>query len=88
MTYQPQNFVVWAEIPVTDMDRAIAFYEAVTGGALRRETMGPDEIAIFETKAEGGYISANLVVGTPAPEGTGMWCISRPKAPPKRWSRG
>ncbi|GGX75846.1 VOC family protein [Saccharospirillum salsuginis] len=32
---------VWFEIPVTDMDRAIAFYEAVFETELKRQEMGP-----------------------------------------------
>lgn len=71
MTYMPQNFVVWAEIRVRDLDHSIAFYEAVTKGRLRKETMGPQEIAIFETPMDGPHVSANLVVGEPAAEGAG-----------------
>ena len=31
----PKNAVVWAEIPVSDMDKAKAFYAAVTGHNLK-----------------------------------------------------
>ncbi len=30
MTYAPEHFTVWAEIPVTDMEKSMAFYTAVT----------------------------------------------------------
>ncbi|MDV7397147.1 VOC family protein, partial [Arthrospira platensis SPKY1] len=41
------NVVSWFEIPVTDMSRAIAFYEAVMGYKLNRQQMGPVEMAWF-----------------------------------------
>ncbi len=34
-----KNLINWFEIPVTDMARAIAFYEQVMQISLRRETM-------------------------------------------------
>jgi predicted enzyme related to lactoylglutathione lyase len=36
----------WFEIPVADMDRAVAFYEPVMQVTLRRETMDCAELAI------------------------------------------
>lgn len=33
------NVINWFEIPVADMDRAVAFYEPVMQVTLRRETM-------------------------------------------------
>ncbi|SBK46086.1 glyoxalase [Klebsiella pneumoniae] len=33
------NVINWFEIPVADMDRAVAFYEPVMQVSLRRETM-------------------------------------------------
>lgn len=40
--------VVWFDIPVSDMTRAIAFYEALTGDRLMRLPVGPEkETAIF-----------------------------------------
>lgn len=41
------NPVYHFEIPVTDMDRAIAFYEAVLGLKLNRETVDGYEMASF-----------------------------------------
>lgn len=46
--------VTWFDIPVTDMDRAIAFYEAVTQDRLIRLPVGDDkETAIFPHEGEG-----------------------------------
>lgn len=45
--------VVWFDIPVTDMGRAIAFYAALTGRPLQRLPVGPDrETALFGTDSE------------------------------------
>ncbi|MCB0571341.1 MAG: VOC family protein [Phaeodactylibacter sp.] len=41
------NVVGWFEIPVADMDRAVAFYEAVMGYSLNRQKMGPLDMAWF-----------------------------------------
>jgi predicted enzyme related to lactoylglutathione lyase len=41
------NVPAWFDIPVTDMDRAAAFYEDILGVTLRRETHGPLEMATF-----------------------------------------
>lgn len=40
----------WFEIPAADLDRATRFYESVTGSKLKRETMGPVEMAVFPSE--------------------------------------
>jgi uncharacterized protein len=41
-----KNQVVWLDIPVTNLDRAIGFYSAVLGNEVLKETMqGPDGAA-------------------------------------------
>lgn len=52
----------WFEIPVADMDRALAFYAALTGCALRREAFGgPGEgLGVFEADGEGDVKGALL----------------------------
>ena len=48
----PSNALVnWLEIPVTDMKRAMAFYEAVFEHPLRSGTVGDADVAVF-THAE------------------------------------
>jgi uncharacterized protein len=45
-----KHVVVWFDIPVADMTRAIAFYERVTTQTLKRMPVGPDrETALFES---------------------------------------
>ena len=41
------NVINWFEIPVAQMDRAIAFYEPVMQVSLRRENMDCAELAVF-----------------------------------------
>lgn len=42
-----KNVINWFEIPVAQMDRAIAFYEPVMQVSLRRENMDCAELAVF-----------------------------------------
>jgi predicted enzyme related to lactoylglutathione lyase len=49
-----ENLVGWFEIPVSDMDRAIAFYEAVLGVSLDRHSMGALDMAWFPSGAGPG----------------------------------
>lgn len=43
----PHNMVGWFEVPVTDMERAILFYETVFELKLGRVQMGPLDMAGF-----------------------------------------
>ena len=47
MTTPSQPAINWFEIPVTDLDRAQAFYEALLAQPLRREAMGPQTLAVL-----------------------------------------
>ncbi len=50
----------WFDIPVTDMGRAIRFYEALTGQTLTRLPVGPGiETALFDA-GEAGDVSGCL----------------------------
>ncbi|MBP8240087.1 MAG: VOC family protein, partial [Saprospiraceae bacterium] len=72
---QPNHNVVgWFEIPVTNMDRAIAFYEAVMGYSLERQQMGPIDMAWFpyhqtETGSAGSLVCYEEMY-TPVANGT------------------
>jgi hypothetical protein len=54
------NPVVHFEIPVTDMDRAVAFYEDVLGYSLNRETVDGYEMAFFP-RVDGRYGAAGAL---------------------------
>jgi predicted enzyme related to lactoylglutathione lyase len=55
------NIVGWFEIPVTNMDRAIKFYETVMNIKLSRNRMGPLDMAWFPWVEEGKGASGSLV---------------------------
>jgi len=61
------NLVNWFEIPVRDIDRAKAFYEAVFGVELTLNQMGPVEMAFFPMEqglpgANGSLVKAEFYI--------------------------
>ena len=60
----PQNAAVWFEIPVTDLARAKAFYNAVLETELVDGAGGPNPMAVFST--EKGGVGGHLYPGKPA----------------------
>ena len=71
MTFTPDHFTVWMEIPVSDLDKAISFYNDVFKTELKRVTdMGPNEFAMFPVKEQNG-IAGHLYPGKPAQNGSG-----------------
>lgn len=48
------NAISWFEIPVSDLDRASAFYGKVIGQPLVREQMGPQDLAVFPFERKAG----------------------------------
>ena len=71
MSFAPENFAVWVEIPVTDLDRSIAFYNAVFDIEMTKDsTSGPNPMAMFPTSSQSG-VAGSLYPGTPSPEGAG-----------------
>jgi len=69
MTFIPAKASAWFEIPVTDMDRARAFYAAVLQNDLTLEESGPNPIAMFS--AQERLASGHVYPGKPAAPGTG-----------------
>ena len=55
------NVVGWFEIPVTNMDRAIKFYEEVFDFKLSRHILGPIDMAWFPSMEDGHGTSGSLV---------------------------
>ena len=70
MSFTPENFTVWAEIPVTDIDRAITFYNKVFDTDLKKDETGPNPMAMFPTSTQSG-VAGHLYPGKPTAEGTG-----------------
>ena len=62
----------WFEIPVANIDRAQAFYEALLGAPLRREAMGPQTLAVlpYTEPAVGGALIAGDHIPAPSGHGT------------------
>ncbi len=57
------NPVSYFEIPVTDMDRAVEFYEAVFSVSLNRTTIDNHDMALFPFDENGTGISGALAKG-------------------------
>ena len=62
MPTSQSNAVGWFEIPVTDMERAMKFYEAVLGTKLERHQVGPLDMAWFPMYPEGKGAAGSLVL--------------------------
>ena len=63
-----QAYVVWTEIPVTDLKAASAFYGEVFGWNMEITQMGPNEVATFNamTDDDPNAVAGHLYPGTPA----------------------
>ena len=69
MTQTADNALVWGEIPVRDLDSAMAFYGSVFGFEMTRDETGPNPMAMFSDGP--GVVSGHLYPGTPPAPGTG-----------------
>lgn len=65
--YAMKNAITWFEIPTTQLDKAQTFYEFVLGRTMRRETMGPSDLAIFAYDTDAGGVGGALMAGAAAP---------------------
>ncbi|MDC0737615.1 VOC family protein [Cognatishimia sp. SS12] len=70
MTYPVKDTVVWAEIPVTNLDEGIAFYQSLFNTEMPRTKMEPNDVAFFP-KDGAMDVAGHLYEGTPAPKGSG-----------------
>lgn len=68
-TFVPENAVVWFEIPVSNMAKAKAFYEAVIGLTLIEDNNGPNPMLLFPTQDPASGVSGHLYPGKPASAG-------------------
>ncbi len=68
--------MVWGEIPVTDLDKAVAFYSTVFGYEMTIDNSGPNPMAnLGGTMNDAG---AHLYPGKPAPDGGNTIHIALP----------
>ena len=78
------HVIVWADIPVKDMQRAIAFYGKVTGQPVLPMPGSSDTVAVIGAPSEGGpgeggpmRVSADLYLGgTPTHDGATVYLTS------------
>ena len=75
-----QNAITWFEIPVADIDRAQAFYEAVLGRKMRREDFGSQRLAVFpyDKPATGGALQAGANASARAGSGIRIYLDCMP----------
>lgn len=71
MGYTPKDFLVWAELPVSNMDEAVSFYSKVTGANLSIDSSGPNPVAMFKPEDEATGIALHLYPGKPSGDGRG-----------------
>jgi predicted enzyme related to lactoylglutathione lyase len=67
----PQHQLVWAEIPVSDLDAARRFYGAVLKTELSVRNDGPNPMVDLPVANPDEGISAHIYPGKPAPSGIG-----------------
>jgi predicted enzyme related to lactoylglutathione lyase len=68
--------MVWADIPVADMDRAKAFYSTVLGQPVMGMPGAEDEVAVIGTPSadQGPVVSVDLYTGgTPSRDGATVY---------------
>lgn len=66
----PVHAAVWFEIPIADMERAKAFYDAVLGTELQDAPGGPNPMSIFPARDENS-VAGHIYPGKPAAAGAG-----------------
>ena len=78
--HQHEHAVNWFEIPVTDLPRAQAFYEALLGRPMQRMDMGGELMAMFKADdvGVGGCLVAGPNVPPPAQNGSLVYLNAKP----------
>ncbi|MEL6363297.1 MAG: VOC family protein [Pseudomonadota bacterium] len=71
MTFRPKDFAVWMEIPVRDLEKSVAFYNAVFEIDLQIDATGPNPMATFVPADPKTGVAGHLYPGEPAKAGTG-----------------
>ena len=75
------NIIGWVEIPVTNLERAIKFYETVFGFKMTRNEMGPLDMAWFpwveKTAGAAGSLVFHEEFYKPSPDGALVYFSSQ-----------
>ena len=69
MTFTPNHFACWFEIPVTDLEASRDFYAKVFDMELKIEDGGPNDLVMFPVGGEEGGVSGHIYPGTPSENG-------------------
>ncbi len=80
MQQAQHNAINWFEIPVRDMNRAQRFYETLLARPLRREAMGLQTLAVFDSAdlGVGGCLLAGETVPAPSVTGSLVYLNAHP----------
>ena len=75
------NAIDWFEIPVRDIARAQAFYEALLGAPMRREKIAGNTLAVFSyaETGVGGCLMAGESAPAPSSDGTLIYLNAGPR---------
>ena len=75
-----RNAIDWFEIPVRDMARAAAFYEALLETSIRRETIANSTLGVFsyDDTGVGGCLIAGETAPAPSTSGTLIYLPAGP----------
>lgn len=69
MNTQPAPLVVWTEIPVRNLQKAVEFYNAAFGWSMEISTDGPTSYALLGGRMD--TVGGNLFEGKPSEPGSG-----------------
>jgi len=70
MNEHAKHTLVWCEIPVTDMEKSVAFYNTVFGYSMTVDNSGPNPMAMFP-QSDPSTVGGHLYPGKPATDGQG-----------------
>ena len=70
-SFTPEHAAVWFEIPVSDLNAGMEFYNAVLQTELVKTDMGPDTVAVFPNKEPGSGVAGHIYSGNPGEAGKG-----------------
>ena len=62
-----RTIMAWGEIPVSDLEKSVAFYSKVFGYEMKIDTTGPNPMA--DLGGQQNVAGAHLYPGKPAPDG-------------------
>ncbi len=71
MSFVPKYALVWCEIPTTDLEKSVAFYNAVMDYNLTINNDGPNPMALLPVEDMATGTGGHIYPGKPAGDGSG-----------------